>query len=203
MVGFLLLSQNRFYVMGFTMALSILVLCLLIGAMASWSTGYSTVSVSGWASGTVLLGASPGVSTSVYFGLQGYAFDNNVPTYGTSSTFIYYKECSANYCDPCRKTGSAVMGLLVPSFFLILTTTGLSGIRMYDSMDKLTFQIVSASFTFLSWLFVMFAFGYWNAVCFKEYPNDVKVSAGLGSAVSAWVFLIFVFFFHVLTPVLK
>lgn len=201
MVGLPLFSQNRFYIMGGTIALSILILCLLIGAMASWSTGYTTVTVSAWAYGTVLVGTSPGVSTDVYFGLQGYTFESNVPTYGSTSTFVYYKDCSANYCDPCRKTGSAVMGLLVPSFFLMLSVLVLSGLRIYESTDKLIFQITAASFTFLSWIFVMSAFGYWNSACFKAYPSDVKVSAGLGSAVSAWVFLIFVFLCHVLTPI--
>jgi flagellar basal body-associated protein FliL len=62
-------------------------------------------------------------------------------------------------------------------------------------------KLLAISFGFLSWLFVVIAYGNWNSYCFKQYPTGTKISNGLGCAVTAWIIILVVLVLHVCTPV--
>ena len=173
-----------------------MILCLIIAAMAGWSTDGNNIQKAAWAT------ASDGPDT-VYIGLQSTYTPNTVPAV---SLMFSDAICSSRGCNACLKAGQAVLGLLLTSFFLFLLVAVTSGVRMCQ--DSAMLKFLSLGLTFLVWIFSVAAFGNWNTQCYNAVNTvdglgytSPKYYMGYGAAVSAWVFTTIVFIMHLLTPV--
>ena len=62
-------------------------------------------------------------------------------------------------------------------------------------------KLVAIACGFLSWLFLVIAYGNWNAVCFQTFSDNVKIYNGLGCTVAAWIITLLILGLHVCVPV--